>query len=125
MIVGAGRLARQVAVGVRAQSAAGLSLVGCVDNEVNMLHPDDPLGLGGRQHGMPAWWCAEEVDEVIFALPLRAHGIIEWWARARHYPRVRVGPHYLDMAMSRATVEEFNGLPWWVCAILRSTGSTV
>jgi exopolysaccharide biosynthesis polyprenyl glycosylphosphotransferase len=114
LIVGAGRLARQVAVGVRAQSAAGLSLVGCVDNEVNMLHPDDPLGPWlGPVRDAPGLVRSEEVDEVIFALPLRAHGIIEWLVRAlQDYPvRVRVVPDYLDMAMSRATVEEFNGLP--------------
>lgn len=114
LIVGAGWLARQVAVGVRAQSAAGLSLVGCVDNDVSVLHPDDSVGpwLGPVQDA-PGLVRSKEVDEVIFALPLRADGAIEWLVRAlQDYPvRVRVVPDYLDMAMSRATVEDFNGLP--------------
>ncbi|HSN74816.1 MAG TPA: sugar transferase [Anaerolineae bacterium] len=114
LIIGAGRLARQVAHGVRAQSAAGLSLVGCVDDETVLLHPDDPVGprLGAIQDA-PALVKAQKVDEVIFALPLRAHGVVEWLVLAlQSYPvRVRVVPDYFDLAMSRATVEDFNGLP--------------
>jgi exopolysaccharide biosynthesis polyprenyl glycosylphosphotransferase len=114
LIVGAGQLARQVAQGVRTQSAAGLSLVGCVDDEAVALHPDDPVGprLGAIQDA-PALVKAQQVDEVIFALPLRAHGDIEWLVLAlQSQPvRVRVVPDYFDLAMSRATVEDFNGLP--------------
>ncbi len=114
LIVGAGRLARQVAQGVRSQSAAGLSLVGCVDDETVLLHPDDPVGprLGTIQD-TSALVKAHQVDEVIFALPLRSHGVIEWLVLAlQNYPvRVRVVPDYFDLAMSRATVEDFNGLP--------------
>jgi len=114
LIVGAGRLARQVATGVRAQSAAGLHLVGCVDDDVRTLHPDDPAGPWlGTVRDAPAIVRAEAVDEVIFALPLRAHGAIEWLVVALqdHPVRVRVVPDYFDLVMSRATVEEFNGLP--------------
>lgn len=114
VIVGAGRLARQVAKGVRAQSTAGLRLVGCVDDEVKALHPEDPVGpLLGQVHDVPALVKNTKIDEVIFALPLRAHGVIEWLVLAlQGYPvSVRVVPDYLDLAMSRATVEEFNGLP--------------
>jgi exopolysaccharide biosynthesis polyprenyl glycosylphosphotransferase len=114
LIVGAGPLARQVAQGVRAQSAAGLSLVGCVDDETGVLYPDDPVGprLGTIQDA-PALVKTHGVDEVIFALPLRAHGVIEWLVLAlQNYPvRVRVVPDYFDLAMSRATMEDFNGLP--------------
>ncbi len=114
LIVGAGRLARQVAQGVRAQSAAGLSLVGCVDDETRSLRSDDPVGpLIGAIHDVPALVKTGAVDEVIFALPLRSHGVIEWLVLAlQDYPvRVRVVPDYLDLAMSRATIEDFNGLP--------------
>ncbi len=114
LIVGAGRLAQQVAQGVRAQSAAGLSLVGCVDDEIGGLHADNPAGpLLGAVQDAPALVKTRSVDEVIFALPLRSHGTIEWLVLAlQDCPvRVRVVPDYLDLAMSRATVEDFNGLP--------------
>ena len=114
LIVGAGRLARQVAHGVRAQCAAGLTLVGCVDDAAFSLHPDDPAGpLLGAMQDAPALVRANAIDEVIFALPLRANGVIEHMLLAlQGQPvRVRVVPDYLDLAMSRATVEDFNGLP--------------
>lgn len=114
LIVGAGRLAQQVATGVRAQSAAGLSLVGCVDDEVSALPADNPAGPWlGTVRDAPGLVRTNAVDEVIFALPLRAHGAIEWLVLAlKDYPvRVRVVPDYLDLVMSRATVEDFNGLP--------------
>lgn len=114
LVVGAGRLAQQVALGVRAQSAAGLVLVGCVDDEIEALQPDDPVGpLLGRISDAPALVKTQGVEEVIVALPLRAHSAIEWLVVALQGDpvRVRVVPDYLDLAMSRATVEDFNGLP--------------
>jgi exopolysaccharide biosynthesis polyprenyl glycosylphosphotransferase len=114
LIVGAGRLARQVARGVRSQSAAGLCLVGCVDDEVVSLPSNDEVGpLLGAIRDAPILVRTWAVDEVIVALPRRAHGTIESLVLAlQGYPvRVRVVPDYLDLAMSRATVEDFNGLP--------------
>jgi exopolysaccharide biosynthesis polyprenyl glycosylphosphotransferase len=69
--------------------------------------------LLGTVQDAPALVKAQGIDEVIFALPLRAHGVIEWLVLAlQDYPvRVRVVPDYFDLAMSRATVEDFNGLP--------------
>lgn len=114
LIVGAGRLARQVARGVRSQSSAGLTLVGCVDDAAFSLHPDDPVApLLGAVQDAPALVRANAIDEVIFALPLRAHGVVERMVLALQGEpvRVRVVPDYLDLAMSRATIEDFNGLP--------------
>jgi len=114
LVVGTGRLAQQVALGVRAQSAAGLVLVGCVDDEIEALPPDDPVGpLLGRTGDAPALVQSEGIDEVIVALPLRAHSAIETLVLAlQDAPvRIRVVPDYLDLAMSRATIEDFNGLP--------------
>jgi exopolysaccharide biosynthesis polyprenyl glycosylphosphotransferase len=114
LVVGAGRLAQQVALGVRAQHAAGLTLVGCVDDEIASLPPSDPAGpLLGRIKDVRTLVQREAVDEVIFAQPLRAHGAIERLVQALQSDpvRVRVVPDYLDLAMSRATVEVFNGLP--------------
>ncbi|HNU03359.1 MAG TPA: sugar transferase [Anaerolineae bacterium] len=114
LIVGAGKLARQVAAGVHAQRAAGLSLIGCVADDVDRLPAEDPLApLLGAVQDAPTLVRTQAIDELIFALPLRAHGAIEWLVRALqdHPVRVRVVPDYLDLAMSRATVEDFNGLP--------------
>lgn len=113
LIVGAGRLAQQVAQRVRALGTGGLSLVGYVDDGTEPILADDSVGprLGAVQD-VPALVKAHAVDEVIFALPPRAHGVIERLVLAlESYPvRVRVVPDFLDLAMSRATVEDFNGL---------------
>ncbi|MFN2167252.1 MAG: sugar transferase, partial [Anaerolineae bacterium] len=83
---------------------------------------DDPSKrvLGGRY--APVLGCVQDVpclaqehavDEIIFALPLRAHGAIEQLVLAlQEQPvRVRIVPDLFDLAMSRATIEDFNGLP--------------
>ena len=114
LIVGAGRLGRRVAEGVRAQHASGLQLIGCVDSEVDWLSPDDPVApLLGTIQSAPSLVRENDVDEVIFALPMRDHRAIESLVVAlEDQPvRVRVVPDFLDLAMSRATIEDFNGLP--------------
>lgn len=114
LIVGAGRIGRQLGEGMLARRFAGLTLVGYVD--------DDPAKQGQVLHGAAVLGCvpdtpalvkAQAVDEVIFALPLRAHDAIENLALAlQEQPvRIRVVPDFFDLAMSQATIEEFNGLP--------------
>jgi exopolysaccharide biosynthesis polyprenyl glycosylphosphotransferase len=114
LIVGAGRLGRRVAEGVRQQSGSGLVLVGCVDRDSTRLSPDHPAApLLGDIHSAPSLVKKHHVDEVIFALPMRDHRAIEGLVIAlEDQPvRVRVVPDFLDLAMSRATIEDFNGLP--------------
>lgn len=114
LIVGAGRVGRRLGGSVREQAAAGLTLVGYVD--------DDPSKQGmmvngmpvlGPSTAMPALVKVHEVDEVIFALPLRAHNALEQLVIAlQEQPvRVRIVPDFFDLALSRATIEDFNGLP--------------
>lgn len=114
LIVGAGRLGREVAQGVNVQASAGLTLVGFVDDDPQK-HGLMILGapvLGSIQDA-PELVKAHAVDEVICALPLRAHRTIERLVlNLQEYPvRVRIVPDILDLAMSRATIEDFNGLP--------------
>lgn len=114
LIVGAGRVGRLVGEGVRGQGASGMTLAGYLD--------DDPAKQGQLINGQPVLGTTQVtsamvealgVDEVILALPLRAHGAIEELVRSvQAQPvRVRVVPDFLDLAMSRATIEDFNGLP--------------
>ena len=103
LIVGAGRLGRRVAEGVRAQGLWGLVLVGCVDSEVSCLSPDNPVGpLLGAIQNAPSLVKQHAVDEVIFALPMRDHRALESLVIALedHPVRVRIVPDFLDLAMS-------------------------
>jgi exopolysaccharide biosynthesis polyprenyl glycosylphosphotransferase len=89
-------------------------LVGVVDNEAEWLSPDDPIApLLGTIQRAPSLVAEHAVDEVIFALSMRDHRALESLVIAlQDQPvRVRVVPDFLDLAMSRATIEDFNGLP--------------
>jgi exopolysaccharide biosynthesis polyprenyl glycosylphosphotransferase len=114
LIVGAGHLGRAVAESVHRQRATGLTLVGLVD--------DDPDKLGELICAAPVLGPVSsttmlvglhQVDEVICALPLRAHDTIEQviLALEKKPVNVRVVPGFLDLAMSQATIENFDGLP--------------
>ncbi len=114
LVVGAGRLGREVAAGVQAQRQAGLVLVGFVDDDphkAGQVYYEAPVL--GPVKATPTLVQQHAVDEVICALPRRAHGAIEQLVVAlQELPvHVRIVPDFLDLAMSRATIEDFNGLP--------------
>ncbi len=114
LIVGTGRLAQRVAEGVLARSSTGLVLVGMVDDDqpdVSGSHLAGPVI--GTIADTPALVKKHAVNEVVFALPLRSQGTIESLVLAlQEQPvSVRVVPDFIDLAMSRATIEDFNGLP--------------
>ena len=114
LVVGTGRLAQRVAEGVLARSSTGLVLIGMVDDD---LTSESGAHLAGPVLGTiadtPALVKAHAVNEVVFALPLRSQGTIESLVLAlQEQPvSVRVVPDFIDLAMSRATIEDFNGLP--------------
>jgi exopolysaccharide biosynthesis polyprenyl glycosylphosphotransferase len=114
LIVGAGKVGRQVAQEIQAQSWTGLTLVGYLD--------DDPSKQGSLVEGAPVLGQLEtanrlvqsqRIDEVILALPLRAHGPLEDLVLAlQSLPvRVRVVPDFFDLAIFRATIDDFGGIP--------------
>ncbi len=114
LIVGAGKVGRQVAQEIQAQSWTGLTLVGYLD--------DDPSKQESVLEGAPVLGQLEaanrlvqsqRVDEVILALPLRAHGPLEDLVLAlQSLPvRVRVVPDFFDLAIFRATIDDFGGIP--------------
>ena len=114
LVVGAGRLGREVGQAVQAQRATGLTLVGFVDDDLEKRNQAIyGASVLGPVSMTPTLVETHDVDEVIFALPLRAHSAIERLVLAlQEQPvRVRIVPDFLDLAMSRATVEDFNGLP--------------
>jgi len=114
LIVGAGKVGRQVAQEIQAQSWTGLTLVGYL--------VDDPSKQGSLVEGAPVLGQLEtanrlvqsqRIDEVILALPLRAHGPLEDLVLAlQTLPvRVRVVPDFFDLAIFRATIDDFGGIP--------------
>jgi exopolysaccharide biosynthesis polyprenyl glycosylphosphotransferase len=112
LIIGAGKVGQELAQ--RVTAGGEWTLVGYLD--------DDPAKLGETFAGAAVLGPTElatrliaqhRVDEVIFALPLRAHRSLEALVVAlRNMPvRVRVVPDLFDLALFRATIEDFDGIP--------------
>jgi exopolysaccharide biosynthesis polyprenyl glycosylphosphotransferase len=113
VIVGAGRAGLELAQRIRAEGS-DLTLLGFLD--------DDPALAGREVEGVPVLGVTTdtariagelEADEVLLALPLRAHQHTERLVRElQEAPvRVRVVPDFFDLAFFRATIEDFRGVP--------------
>jgi len=114
LIIGAGKVGQELAWRVRRQAWAGLELVGFLDDDPDkqamVLQGAPVLGV---LTDAPAVVESHRVDEVIVALPLRAHRRLGNLALVlQEQPvSVRVVPDYFDLAFFRATVEDFMGMP--------------
>jgi exopolysaccharide biosynthesis polyprenyl glycosylphosphotransferase len=113
LIAGAGRVGEEIARQVQHYSE-DWHLVGLLD--------DDPAKAGGQIAGVPVLGTldeleqviqAERVDEVIFALPLRAHErLMRLVLDLERLPvEVSVVPDYFDLAFYRTRMEERLGFP--------------
>jgi exopolysaccharide biosynthesis polyprenyl glycosylphosphotransferase len=111
LVVGAGEVGQRVAAMIRTYDWTGLRLVGYLD--------DDPYK---RNNGLPVWGALEDirtvvvqkqVDDVVLALPPQAHAQVNDIVATLHdLPvNVRVVPDYFSLALYRATVDDFGGIP--------------
>ncbi len=116
LVAGAGQVGRRVAKNLRRQEWSGVEVVGFLD--------DDPKKRGNELDGVPVlgslrdapYFVQEkEADEVVFALPLRAHlEVANLVAELEKLPVVvRVVPDFFDLAFSQAaiTVDDLGGIP--------------
>lgn len=114
LVVGAGKVGREVADRVGDHAWAGLQVVGYVD--------DDAAKQGRVLGGAPVLGrladtarLVEEIEvhEVVFALPLRAHRrLVELVTELQRVPvKVRVVPDLVDLAFFRTTAEDLGGVP--------------
>jgi exopolysaccharide biosynthesis polyprenyl glycosylphosphotransferase len=111
LIIGAGRVGRRVGQMIQKYEWTGLKLVGYLDDDLNK-----------RREDLPFLGCLEDVrdiiqeqkiDDVVIALPQKAYGQINKLAfTLNDMPvHVRVVPDYFSLALYRATVDDFGGLP--------------
>lgn len=113
LIVGAGKVGQELAQRIRAE-ADGLIVIGYLDDDPakqREVYEGVPvLGMTGRATDIVR---AQQIEEVIFTLPLRAHQSLEKLVRAlQTMPvRVRIVPDFFDLAFFRATIEDYAGIP--------------
>lgn len=114
LIVGAGKVGCDVVSQMRKQHWSSMDLIGFLD--------DDREKLGQRILGLVVLGRVDEaltvikrhqVDEVIIALPLHAHGrLANLVAGLNQLPiRLHVVPDYFDLAFHSATIESVGGIP--------------
>lgn len=114
LVIGAGRVGRTVARRIQEEAWTGMRLVGFLDDAPEK---QGQIYEGGKVLG-PLTRAIQivdqyNVDEVIFALPLRAHEALRTLVIAlqEHPVRVRVIPDVLDLAFFRASMEDWDGIP--------------
>lgn len=113
LIVGAGRLGRSVASEIGANTWHSLQVLGYLDDdEAKQRNGVDGLPVFGSCDRICEVVATEQIDEVIFALPLTAHRKLTHLAlQLEQQPvRVHMAPDLIDLAFTRTSVEAIGGL---------------
>jgi exopolysaccharide biosynthesis polyprenyl glycosylphosphotransferase len=111
LIAGAGSLGHRIAETIREYNRAGLSLVGYLDDDLGKQ--SDGLEVLGTLDDACEIVRQYNIDEIVVALPQRAHERLSQLIADLQTVAVniRVIPDYFSLALFRATVEDFGGLP--------------
>lgn len=115
LVVGAGDVGMEIIGEFERQSWPGVEFVGYLDDDDTKQHKKiNGLPVLGRINRAFEIIQAEDVDEVIIALPRSAHmTVANLVARLQELPvRLRVVPDYFDLAFHGATMETMGGIPF-------------
>jgi exopolysaccharide biosynthesis polyprenyl glycosylphosphotransferase len=114
LVIGAGSVGRNLISEFHRQQWPGLEFIGFLDDDPE-IQSSKPLGLPvlGKMDQVEEIAAKHNVDEVIIALPMRAHvRLVNLVAVLQASPvRVRVVPDYFELAFFGATVENLGGIP--------------
>ncbi len=115
LIVGAGEVGQRVGQMIQDYRSMGLNLTGFLDEVVDNGSESDEyvVHVLGRVEDVREVVQASHINDVVIALPQRDYAQINQLVLALHdLPvQVRVVPDYFSLALYRATVEDFGGLP--------------
>lgn len=111
LIVGAGKTGRSVGQMMQNYQWAGLNLVGYLDDD--LTKKDDGLRILGSVGSARQVVEKYNIEDVVVALPQRAYGQINKLTVTLHDLPVhmRVVPDYFSLALYRASVDDFGGIP--------------
>lgn len=111
LIVGAGVVGQKVAEMINGYIWTGLTLVGYLDDDPAKQWTD--LAILGRVDDVRDIVNAQNIDDVILALPPTAHQKVNRVvSQLLKLPvNVRIIPDYFSLALFRATVDDFGGIP--------------
>lgn len=114
LIIGAGRVGRELVAALSRDDSSGLVVVGYLD--------DDPEKIGAEFSGVKVLGSLEQtisiinqhrIEEVIFTLPLHAQDkVISLALELQRLPvRVWIVPDYFDLAFTRTRLADLGGIP--------------
>jgi exopolysaccharide biosynthesis polyprenyl glycosylphosphotransferase len=111
LIVGAGPVGHELEAQINLRPYLGLEVLGFLDDdEIKLTQSQNILG--------PLSWARrvvtqEKVDDVVIALPMRAHELVNQLVAELHKLPVKVWviPDYFHLSLNKAQVEVFAGLP--------------
>jgi exopolysaccharide biosynthesis polyprenyl glycosylphosphotransferase len=111
LIVGAGEVGRRVGQMIQEYSWTGLHLIGYLDDDLRKHHYGLPIVGTLRQ--VRRLVTEHAIDDVVIALPRPAYDQVNKMVVQLHdLPvHVRVVPDYFSLALYRATIDDFGGLP--------------
>ncbi|MCP4418512.1 MAG: sugar transferase [Chloroflexi bacterium] len=111
LIVGAGKTGRSVGSMMQNHEWAGLTLVGYLDDDLRKKQED--LLILGNVANVRHIVEKHSIEDVVVALPQRAYGQINKLTITLHdLPvHVHVVPDYFSLALYRASVDDFGGIP--------------
>ncbi|HZY43983.1 MAG TPA: sugar transferase, partial [Anaerolineae bacterium] len=115
LIVGTGYLAEEVATRIRTYAWTGLELIGFLSEAPDSNQPSgiDRTAVLGSLTAAQSIVTQQHIDEILIALPLRAHQeMIDLITSLQQLPvSVRVVPDLFDLAFARTGIEDIDGIP--------------
>jgi exopolysaccharide biosynthesis polyprenyl glycosylphosphotransferase len=110
LIIGAGVVGKKVAAHIKEYANFGLKFAGYLDDDPQKKNREDVLGTLIDVRKVVHQWA---IDDVIMALPQRAHHRSEFLAKDLHDLPIRVWvvPDYFSLALNQAIVEDMAGIP--------------
>ena len=114
LIIGAGNIGRIVARKINEQAWTGLKLVGFVDDDEEKIGKSyEGVRVLGKLTDAIKIVDNENINHVVYALPLRAHQALRQTVLQLYERPVRVFvvPDVLDLAFFRVSMEDWDGIP--------------
>ncbi len=111
LIIGAGPVGRDLENQVKQYPYMGLSIVGFLDDDTHKRRLE--IDIIGNLEAAHAVILEQKIEDVIIALPQRAHEKVNWLVSTLHDLPVKVWviPDYFHLALHKAHIEEFAGIP--------------
>ena len=111
LIIGAGPVGRELEDRVAQYPYMGLHIIGFLDDDQNKRQSE--VDIVGNLDQSREVIRQNKIDDVVIALPQRAHEKVNWLVSTLHDLPVKVWviPDYFHLALHKATIEEFAGIP--------------